>query len=118
MKTMIALAVVLSVAGYGFAAEGHVADEMLAKMGLASIDALSDDEGQTIRGQGSNYFTYANTVSATSVPGAFNVTQATAINPNVSGAANNSYSSGYYNPYFLPPMSSAVGARGFAFAAR
>jgi len=118
MKTMFALAILLAATSYVIAAEGRVADETLAKMGLASLDTLSDGEGQAIRGQGSNYFTYANTLSSTAVPGAFNITQATAINPNVSGAAGNSYSAGYYNPYFLPPMSNAVGARGFAFAAR
>lgn len=119
MKTLIALVVVLAAASQTFAADGRVEANALAQMGLDSLATMSDAEGETVRGQGSNYyFAYANTASASAVPGAFNLSGSGAINPNVSGAASGTTSSGYYNPYFHPPMTSFAGARGFAFAAR
>jgi hypothetical protein len=118
MKLSFALGIVLATAGFGFAAEGRVADETLARMGLGDLQAMTDGEGQAIRGQGSVNFTYANTVGASAVPGAFSITQGTAINPNVSVAATGSQSAGFYNPYFLPPMTAFAGQRGFAAAAR
>lgn len=119
MKSLFALGIVLAAAGVGFAADGGVADETLAKMGLGNLQSMTDGEAQAVRGQGGSvYFTYANTQGASAVPGAVSVTQGTAINPNVSVAATGSQSSGYYNPYFLPPMTAFAGQRGFAFAAR
>ena len=115
MKTMIAMALVLAAATCSLAGEGRVSDETLAKMGLADLEAMTDGEGQAIRGQGG---TYANTLSATAVPGAFNITQATVKKPNFSFAANNSSSAGFYNIYFLPPMTAFGGAVGSAFATR
>jgi hypothetical protein len=118
MRMLLTMTVVLAATANGFAAEGHVAEQTLASMGLAGLETLSDAEGETIRGQGKFYFAYANTASATAVPGAFNLSGSGATNPNTSGANSDSFSIGFYKPYFLPPMSTLAGAQGFAFAAR
>jgi hypothetical protein len=51
MKTLLSVAAVLALsAAPAFAGQGHVSKNSLAKMGLAGMQVMSDEQGQQIRG--------------------------------------------------------------------
>ena len=80
MKNLIALASVLALSVVpAFAAEGHVSDQSLAKMGLTGMKTMTDTQGLQIRGMSATAGGY----SIASVPGA--------------GAASTTYASGSHS---------------------
>ena len=55
MKTVLAFATLVCMsAGSAFAADNQVADQTLAKMGLGSMQSMSDNDGLAVRGKGTS----------------------------------------------------------------
>jgi hypothetical protein len=50
MKTLFALAAIVSLSTSAFAADGHISQRSLLKMGLPGLTRLSDEQGMAIRG--------------------------------------------------------------------
>ena len=127
MKYTLAIAAlfVLSFGANAIAEEGHVSQSQLAEFGLAGMDTMSDVQGDEIRGQG---FAFAGSLSASGVPGAFNISPAAALGSNEAVAISGSSSSiqaeglifgiGGFGAFFGGFEASAtVSSAGFAYAA-
>ena len=108
-------------------AEGHVSQAQLADFGLAGMETVSDAEATEIRGQG---FAFAGSVSASGVPGAFNISPAAALGYNealaVSASTSEFEAEGYFFGIGGPPLggffggfgiSGSASSAGFAYAA-
>ena len=106
-------------------AEGHVSQSQLADFGLAGMSTMSDAEATEVRGQG---FAFAGSISASGVPGAFNVSPAAALGFNeavaVSGSQSNISVDGYFGGigfgggfFGFFGLNASVGSSGFAYAA-
>ena len=92
MKYSLAIAamVVFGTAAAAVAEDGRVSQNQLAEFGLAGMNSMSDTEAEQVRGQG---FAFAGSLSASAVPGAFNVSPAVAFGSNEAIAVTGSTSS-------------------------
>ena len=128
MKYTLAIAATL-VAGIcsSAMAEGHVSQAQLADFGLAGMETMTDAEATEVRGQG---FAFAGSISASAVPGAFDVSAASALGFNQATAVTASKSEFQVEGQVLviggPPLggffgafklSGSAGSAGFAYAA-
>ena len=122
MKYALAIAAVLVAAcGTTYAAEGNVAKNTLAEMGLPGISVMSDAQGAAIRGQG---FAYTSSISASALPGTFTINHAQALGFNHADSATGAASTlekdiligGKHGPIISIQVKAAVGSAGFAIA--
>ena len=121
MKYTLAIAALLvAVAGSNAMAEGHVSDAQLAELGLPGMTAMSDAEGQEIRGQG---FAFTSSTSASALPGTFSFNHASALGFNNAAASTGATSEleadillgSVFGPLSLQ-IKAKVGSAGFAIA--
>lgn len=85
----IAAVVAMALGSSAFAEDGNVSQAQLNELGLGGISVMSDSEGSEVRGR----FAFASSVSASGVPGAFNVSPAVGIGINSATASSGSSSS-------------------------
>lgn len=122
MKYTLAIAALLVAAGTSaYAEDGHVSQSQLADLGLPGLTAMSDAQGEEIRGQG---FAYTSSVSASALPGTFTRNRAAALGFNNSASSTGAASQleadvlvgGLNGPLFSLQIKAAVGSAGFAIA--
>lgn len=122
MKSSLTIAAVLIAlfSGTAFADEGHVSGDTLAAMGLPGMVVVSDAEGLQIRGEG---FAFAQSISASALPGTFTSNSAIALGFNHADAATGATSeleldvlTGIPLPVLSLQVRSRVGSSGFAVA--
>ena len=126
MKYVIAAAalVMMGLGANAMAEDGHVSQAQLADLGVPGISVMSDAQGSEVRGQG---FAFAASVSASGVPGAFNVSPAAALGFNnaaaVSGSASQIEVQGFFGGigggggfFGVFGIQANVASSGYAFA--
>jgi len=84
----LAVAMLFGCVSQSMAADGNLSDSMLTDMGLSSVQVMSDDQGQEIRGKG---FAFAAGASYARVRGAGSVNLYIAKGHHGAGGANMSW---------------------------